>query len=254
MRGLAMVGALFELSRAGWLHGIRHFAGTSVGAIIAAGLAIGVQPRTIWSKVLAFTYTPAIDLTQLDSSFGLDSGAGLDEWIALVLGSQPLTLRDVLERHGSTLLICATNLSTRNVTVFGPKTHPDMSVALALRMSCSVPLYFSAVKHDGDLYVDGALTDNFPIAAAAATNAKKVLGIRVQSTRKTAGHEWTFDQFVGAVVECSLARPIPPSAVVVDIDAGSKTNPLNFAMKRPERQKLFDIGAAHARLFVKKQS
>ena len=43
------------------------------------------------------------------------------------------------------------------------KTEPDMPIRLALRMSMSIPAFFTAVPYQGRTYIDGGVVDNYPI-------------------------------------------------------------------------------------------
>lgn len=252
MRGIASLGALVELRKAGWLEGARTFAGTSVGAVLATLLATNADLEATFAEhILDFDYASSYDLAGLDKTFGLDTGEGLAAWIDRVLGGRRLTFRDVRNVYGATLLVCATNLNARDSAVFGPDTHPDMDVATALRMSCSIPLYFAAVTYQGELYVDGAITDNIPIGPAGA-GGKRVLGIRLKSRARPPGTVWTLDGFLGAIVECAIHNPVPPcvDAVVMNVDAGAGSQTVNFKMPRRQMQRLYDAGRAQARDFM----
>ena len=252
MRGVAMLGALVELQRAGWFVGVERFAGTSVGAVLAALLAIRMDDlENIFKRhVVGYTYNARIDLGSLDRSFGLDTGEGLQQWIDVIL-REPLTFQDVKTQYGSTLLVCATNLNTKRAVVFGPETHPDMDVGTALRMSCSVPLYFAAKTWRGELYVDGALSDNFPVEAAAG-NGCRVLGVRCKTCPKEADAAWTLDSFLGALVEVATTRETPNGvdAVVLELEVGSGTQPLNFKMGSKELMVLYESGRTQGKGFV----
>jgi predicted acylesterase/phospholipase RssA len=252
MKGITSLGALVELQRAGWLKEARTFAGTSVGAVLAMLMAVNADLQTVYKEhILGFEYASSYDLAGLDKTFGLDTGEGLVTWIDRLMGGRRLTFADVRALYGATLLVCASNLNSRDAVVFGPDTHPDMDVALALRMSCSIPLYFAATTFEGQLYVDGAVTDNFPVGPAGA-GGKRVLGVRLKSRPKPAGTQWTLDSFLGALVECAVTNPVPPcvDAVILDLDAGTSSQPVNFRMPRQHMQHMFERGRAQARDFM----
>lgn len=48
----------------------------------------------------------------------------------------------------------------------GPQTHPDMTVARAIRMSVSLPLFFEPVRLGDDHWSDGGIVDIFPVTPA----------------------------------------------------------------------------------------
>ena len=45
----------------------------------------------------------------------------------------------------------------------GPRTHPDLSVARAIRMAIALPLFVEPVPLDGASWCDGGLVDIFPV-------------------------------------------------------------------------------------------
>jgi NTE family protein len=49
------------------------------------------------------------------------------------------------------------------VVHIGPETHPDLSVARAVRMALSLPLFVQSVPMDGSWWGDGGVVDIFPV-------------------------------------------------------------------------------------------
>jgi NTE family protein len=45
----------------------------------------------------------------------------------------------------------------------GPRTHPDLTVARAIRMAIALPLFVEPVPLDGESWCDGGLVDIFPV-------------------------------------------------------------------------------------------
>lgn len=253
MKGLAMLGATAYLKREGYLKDVNMYIGTSIGGIVATALACGLDPDEIFEKrVVGFKYRPDVDISLLDKSFGLDSGANLDKWLAQLFPAD-LTFESLYRETRTTVVIVATNLNKRHAEYFSRITTPDMPLRLALRISCSVPVYFAAVKRDGMLYTDGALTDNFPIDHAFEMGAKKVFGIRFKPQTKPPDFKWAFDSFVGALLESAVIRGVPNRAAhVLDLDAGSNTQPLNFKVSKEGMKTLHREGAQQAAAFMKK--
>ncbi len=141
-------------------------AGTSTGAIIAAGLAIGVPANMIvdmyreqgtfifkkpfWSGIV----TPKYDSEKLK------------EVLDGVFGDK--TFNDAKTR----LIVTATNVSDGMPWVFKSLYHKrltrDKSVKLAdaVLASCSAPLYFNPYDHNEQILADGGLWANNPALAA----------------------------------------------------------------------------------------
>ncbi len=55
------------------------------------------------------------------------------------------------------------NVEHNRLEYIGPRTHPDLTVARAVRMSVSLPLFFDPVTWQGESWNDGAIVDIFPV-------------------------------------------------------------------------------------------
>lgn len=208
--------------------------------MLAAGLAMRTTPRTMLRR--AQTYSLDADLAP--SNFGLDGGRGLKTWIRRFLGlAKKTTLLDIHRVHGTTLRIVGTNVDARCAVYFSHETHPDMDVLTALRISCSVPGVFAAVRYKGALYVDGAVADPFPIPSHTS-----YLGVRCASQLPTP--VTSVQDFVMALVASSRMPPVASHTVLV-LDAHG-VNPLDFGMPPDALHTWYRDGARQAAAFVKK--
>lgn len=256
MKGVSSLGAVCALRRAGALRHVRRVVGTSAGALVAAALVLDRASIKRLKELAERRYVPDIDLSRLllSGSFGLDSGRHLDRWIEALLGpGAPYTFAQIRERHGRDLVVCATDLTNRRAEYFGPDTTPDMDVALALRMSCAIPLYFAAVTHEGRLYVDGAVADNFPLDwAAGAYGARGVLGICFGPRQGDPTR--SLDEYLGALVECGVRRPLAtPDPRVLRLHTPAQSA-FNFSMCRADLRRLYAAGFRQARDWHKKHA
>ncbi len=55
------------------------------------------------------------------------------------------------------------NIEENRVDYLGPRTHPDLPVAQAVRMSIALPLFIEPVEFDGGYWCDGGIVDIFPV-------------------------------------------------------------------------------------------
>ena len=55
------------------------------------------------------------------------------------------------------------NVEHNRLDFLGPRTHPDMPVARAIRMAVSLPLFVQPVVLDGQSWCDGGIVDIFPV-------------------------------------------------------------------------------------------
>lgn len=246
MKGVASLGAVVALKKAGALKNLHTVVGTSAGALVAAALATGRASEALL-KDLARGCRPAIDLRML--SYGLDSGRNLDVWIRKVLG-KAYTFDEVMREHRTRLVVCATNVSLRRPEYFGPESSPDMDVALALRMSCAIPLYFSAVPHNDCLYADGAISDNFPLEWTVEHHGARTMGVCFAPRTAPINN---LESYVGALIECSTRRHFPdhPRCRVLELDTGA-SSAFDFSMSPTAMRHLFRSGSRQARAWLKK--
>lgn len=250
MKGVASLGAVVALKKAGMLRGVKTYVGTSAGALVAAALATDRANLKTLFDLANLKYRADIDLSRLLATFGLDSGRHLDRWISILVGDK-CTFQDIFQKHGVRLVVCATNLTERTPEYFSVDTTPTMDVALALRMSCCIPLYFSAVKHDGKVYVDGAVADNFPLAwAADRFGASTVMGITFRPRASDPGN--SLEEYVGALLECSTRRHYNlDDRRILALDTGARSA-FEFAMSKRDMKKLYISGYHQAKAWAKK--
>jgi NTE family protein len=55
------------------------------------------------------------------------------------------------------------NVEANRLEHLGPRTHPDVTVARAIRMAIAMPLFFEPVELDGANWCDGGIVDIFPV-------------------------------------------------------------------------------------------
>lgn len=184
--GFAALGCLSALrdARPDMTADIRTVVGTSIGSFVGALFCMDVDLRLAFRTMYRMDRKALLSasIENLTKTFGFDDGSGLDTLIGTFV-PESLTFRELRQRYGRDLFVHATCVSDGVGVTFGPKTHPNFSVRKAIRMSCSVPLAFSGVWNDDDgkLYVDGCLTNNYPLDLVRDPRAK-ILGIRLRAS------------------------------------------------------------------------
>ncbi len=147
-RGFAHLGVISALSEAGIVPDV--ISGTSAGAIAGAFIAAGKNPRDIletFKKGSFFNYSklqiPRDGLMKLD---------GLKEVIRKEI------IYKNIEDLPIPMFITISNLNKGTIE-YRNTGHLGETVLA----SSSIPILFSPVKIDGNLYVDGGLMDNIPV-------------------------------------------------------------------------------------------
>jgi len=176
VKGIAYVGAMQVLEEEGILPDIRRVGGTSAGAINATLFALGfsnIETKNVLKKLdfnnfMDDSWGAARDTERLINRFGWYKGDFFHEWISghikKKLGDSNATFQNLKEAGKPDLYVYGTNLSTRFGEVFSYEHTPKARIADAVRISMSIPLFFSAVRNArDDVYVDGGVLNNYPV-------------------------------------------------------------------------------------------
>lgn len=184
--GYCYIGALRELfdGTNRNLANVKNFIGTSIGSVIAAIISCTDDQDYMMEKFASFdisnlqdnTCGVMVDLYRLYSKFGYNKGEYAlkiaRDIMADLTGNSKITFAEHYEITTNNLIITGVNTSTRHVTYFNRITHPNMEVAIAIRISMSIPLIFVPIEYTNELYtdilgttakfVDGGMIDNYP--------------------------------------------------------------------------------------------
>jgi len=141
---------------------IKRIAGTSGGAIIAAGYALGktteelrrLAPYTPYDKFKDFGIRNLLSLTNPS----VYTGQELDEFYQRVFGNAKLKDFQIDCR------ISVVTIIGRERIILDRESYPELYVWEAVRMSSTIPFIFPYLKLDGKALTDGGLiTDMFDI-------------------------------------------------------------------------------------------
>ena len=177
VRGIAFVGALHELDKAGILAGIQRVAGTSAGSMVAAMISAGFSVDDIEKLMHSLNFKKFEDgfnPIRLGTHYGLYAGDYILDFVHTFLHQSPKgltpdsTFKDLKDRGCRDLYVFASDLNTFSATEFSHEKTPGVKVAEAIRASMSIPIFFKAWQFgDGQptshLYVDGGVIFNYPL-------------------------------------------------------------------------------------------
>jgi NTE family protein len=174
-RGFAHIGALRALRQAGIP--LDLFAGTSVGAIVAAGAAVGWDDDELRDRMRAAfaTSNPLGDYTL--PLIGLVKGRKVTRGLRTHFADR--AIEDLW--HGFFCL--STNLSSGR-----SKVHRSGPLWRALRASVAIPGVLPPVIEAGEVLVDGGTLNNFPVDVMSALQRGPVIGVNVAAGRSFASN------------------------------------------------------------------
>jgi NTE family protein len=180
VKGIAYAGAFKALDEQGILDKLGPIAGTSAGAITATLVALRYTPdqiQTLVSKLdfKRFEDGGATGIFRLFERFGYYRGNYVLSLMRCLIGNKAksprATFQDLQAQGFRDLHVFSTDLSTGQSVEFSAAKTPNVEVALAVRMSMSIPLFFASVdfKPPGgslpDVFVDGGVVRNYAIDA-----------------------------------------------------------------------------------------
>lgn len=181
VRGLGHVGAIRVVEEQGYEW--NNLAGTSAGSIVAALLASGYVGNELFDIMNDLDYKRFLGDNWLDNipvigkglelglEFGIHDNNYLEEWMENQLGKK--NIRTFADLPDDKLKIIASDISNGRMIIFPDDLKyygimkEKMSVAKAVRMSCTIPFFFKPIKWETDknpcYVVDGGILSNYPV-------------------------------------------------------------------------------------------
>ncbi len=165
LKGLAHIGALRAIAEAGVVPAV--YAGSSIGAMIAAAAAAGTTPDELTERAIGVRRRDLFRINHL----GMLMQRMLSRSIYL---ESPL--RELCDTHvpegcfddlPTPLLVTAVDIERATPVVFGRPGLRHVRVRDAVYASCALPGFFPPGVVDGRTCIDGGTTDNLPVDIAA---------------------------------------------------------------------------------------
>lgn len=287
-RGAAHIGAYDAALECGI--NFSEVAGTSAGSIIAALVGAGATPQfligecaytpfaeflappegritsTWWARALSpFVSVRDRTIGRILWNGSAFSSTRLEEWLNSLLAKLlPNAKPPILFEH--LILptwVVATDLSGRRPKVWSTKNTPKESVAMAVRASCSIPLFFEPVEIGTNMLVDGGMLSNLPAFVFAdrpqnhSSVGGRILGFRLVADA-TAALDRTFPSLLGRLIDTSISAAtdvqcnLQGNVSIVEIPTGAVSS-LNFNISQSEVESLLESGRQTVRNFVRNE-
>lgn len=170
IRGAAYVGTMRAMEELGISP--ETLAGSSVGSLIAGLIAVGYTAEEAKDVFIKFNFEIFRDVQlSLGPKFGLSKGELFLDWIRDLIerkfygekyqkGShKAVTFKDI-EKN---LVIITTDLSSFECKEFSRYETPDFEIAVAIRISCSMPGLMQSYDYNNRILVDGDLQKSWPM-------------------------------------------------------------------------------------------
>ena len=191
--GIVYVGAYKSLYDARIIDSLKGAVGTSIGSLFALLCVLNYNASEFYKDIMALDLTRLADsnwcpLSTMINSWGVCEGKFIQSWVDTLLTKatqkENITfaeLHSITNRH---LKVVTFNETLVQTEYWDHITQPDTPVALAIRTSCSMPIFYEPVRYRGHIYIDGGVGDVFPLNAFTQTDGS-TLGIMVMSSAES---------------------------------------------------------------------
>ena len=163
-RGVAHVGVLSVLERENIP--IDMIVGTSMGALIGGGYAVGVPLRVMRERAEKFTTNQLLDPTI--PAMGLLAGEKLES-----------VIRDLMDERTFEDAKIPLAIVTTDIEMGEEVVYRHGNLVKIVRASCSWPGIFNPVRIDGRLLVDGGIKNSVPTRIAKELGADYIIAVDV---------------------------------------------------------------------------
>lgn len=172
--GYAYVGAAQVLEERNIV--AKCFAGSSAGAMAAGLLACRATSKQLETalnsldlkEMVDSSYFPPTNAYRLWYRGGWAKGNRLEQWYGDLIaqlcdGQRDITLQQVYDKFGTSIVLTGTCLQLHNTDYFMKESHPNMKLVQAVRISAGFPCVYPMVEHESKLWWDGGIGDNYPM-------------------------------------------------------------------------------------------
>ena len=240
---------------------LENYCGTSSGTLIACGLVLGFTIDEIEELLIK------LDLTQFKNinsdgvltffdNYGLDNCSQFEKLFRIMIkkktNNENITFHDLYLKTNKNLIVVATNLNRKQSTYFSYKNTPNIKVIDAIIASISIPIFYYPKKIENELYLDGAITNNFPINFFKDSK-EETIGALVMTNNKYEEINNIYDimssiVFCGMENQCKEILKEYKNVIILDNDIDST----DFSINKENKIKSINDGYDQTHNFFKK--
>lgn len=213
IRGVSYIGAVKALEELGIIPD--RLAGSSVGSIFAALLAVGYNAEELKDIFIKVNFELFKDISiGLGLLFAISKGEVFLEWVRELIekkyygenykkGVNPaVTFKDIKKN----LVVITTNLSNFECKEFSKFDTPDYEIASAVRISCCMPGLMKPIEYNKTLLVDGDLQKSWPmwkLSKHLLNDDERILEFRLEGNYES--NDISGINYANAVYSCMTA-------------------------------------------------
>lgn len=277
VKGFIELGALLTLEEQGFLNDVQTIVGVSVGAIIGLLLCAGYSVNEVIMMALkaelfhdlgscGFVATAQA----IRENKGLMSNTAvrreLEHHIRKKFGMIP-TLRGLHLVTGIKFVVTTLNLTKKQTEYLSYENEPTLSCVDAVLLSINIPFVFYQLRYRGNLYIDGAFGDPYPMNLFAHDygTEMRVLGLYIPSCwdvggRRSGGSEndpltYLFS-VVQSMIDINRRRILQGSGQqhyhleLHDTAGKSQSDPIGWSLDESDKKEMIAMGYRQGSLFL----
>ena len=259
IRGIAHIGALQALQELNILANIEVFAGASVGALVIALYLIGYEPNELREFIIKFDLAKLKIMNMMGflANFGIDPGTNIEYLIKRLIQSknlnQDITLLELFDITKKKLIFSTVCVNTKEICYLSHENFPDLELWKAVRMSISIPFYYTPISYLGKIYIDGGCMDNYPIELFK-NNLEEVIGIYLIENKDEIDKLQDIETYALRVLQCFLEGVTLKSkkgyekyTIAINLDSISL---IDYNINSEIKQKLYQQGYDATKKFI----
>ena len=190
---IAIIGVIKYLEEKNLLNNIHKFYGTSAGSLLCLLIILGFSSSEIIKFIETFNMEKIFHVNTDDffTNYSICNNNKFEKLIKLFINFkittndlenidnnfEDITMLELFNKTNKFLTITTISLKQKKAIYIDHLNFPNLPVCKAILMSCSIPLIFQPIPWEDDLYIDGALIDNFPLFTIPHNEVKYTLGL-----------------------------------------------------------------------------
>jgi predicted acylesterase/phospholipase RssA len=231
LKVISVIGCIKYLQEKDLIKNIKNLVGTSAGSIMCLFLALDYKFAEIIDflvhnlndpEINTFDPTECFDIL---TNYGMNSGKNIELLLQRIIYKKlkliDISFIELAKLSGKNLVVCVANLSKEQTEFFNVDTMPNLSIVTAIRISCCIPIIYSPLTINDDIYMDGGMYNNFPIDYFKNNTLKDILGINiVYKNYKSVDNLFSYINFiVNSLVEkvnSKILNDIEKNIIIMD--------------------------------------
>lgn len=261
MRGFTFLGAIKYLEEQDIIQNIETFTGTSIGACLSLCLSLKFTSKELIDIFTNLDIEKHRDITvdnilNFFEDYGLDDGDRIVNIFKIIVEkkikllqkeitddfNENITFQKLFNITQNKLTIIGCCLNNMETIFYNHELTPNMNVLDAIRITFSIPFIFKPVLIDGKYYVDGGITNNYPIELF---DSKESIGIVSVNKNIYDLKIENIEHFLTSILWSSFYYELKKKIEMykdITINIKCDINTFDFTLDKNKKEELIDIG------------